>query len=99
MSIRAVLPCLIGVITFAAACSLAGESGPLRERMRERLVERAGQKIAAEAPPATLLKAGAPITAPGRYEIRLRHGGQERMALIHVPRSWLATGASPLVMA
>ena len=99
MSIRAVLPCLAGVITFAAACSLAGESGPLRERMRGRLVERAGQKIAAEAPRATLLKAGAPITASGRYEIRLRHGGQERMALIHVPRSWLATEASPLVMA
>lgn len=81
------------------ACSLAGESGPLRERLRDRAAERAGQRLAAEAPPATLLKAGARITAPGRYEIRLRHGGQERMALVHVPRSWKAGGSMPLVMA
>lgn len=88
---------ILGVL--ATACSLAGESGPLRERLRDRVAERAGQRLAAEAPPATLLKAGASITAPGRYEIRLRHGGQERMALIHVPRSWTARGSMPLVMA
>jgi polyhydroxybutyrate depolymerase len=81
------------------ACALAGESGPLRERLRERVVERAGQRIAAEAPPATLLRPGTRITAPGRYEIRLRHGGRDRMALIHVPRNWQAASASPLVMA
>ena len=83
----------------ATACSLAGESGALRERLRDRVAERAGQRLAAEAPPATLLKAGARIPAPGRYEIRLRHGGQERMALVHVPRSWTAGGSMPLVMA
>jgi len=83
----------------ATACSLAGEAGPLRERLRDRVAERAGQRLAAEAPPATLLKAGGRITAPGRYEIRLRHGGQERMALVHVPRSWTAGGTMPLVMA
>ncbi len=99
MTSRPALLFLTALSLLATACSLAGESGPLRERLRERVVERAGQRLAAEAPPATLLKSGARITSPGRYEIRLRHGGQERMALVHVPRQWTATGSLPLVMA
>lgn len=83
----------------AAAGVAAGEAGPLRERIRERLAERAGARIAAEAPPATLLKAADRISASGRYEIRLRHGGLDRMALIHVPEQWKADQPLPLVMA
>lgn len=96
---RPALLCLPVLTLLAAACTLAGESGPLRERLRDRVAERAGERLAAEAPPATLLKAGTRITAPGRYEIRLRHGGQERMALVHIPRSWTATSSLPLLMA
>src|SRR5690606_28973192 len=96
---RTALLVLTSFSLLATACSLAGESGPLRQRVRERVAERAGERMAAEAPPATLLKSATRITAPGRYEIRLRHGRQERMALVHVPRSWTATGSLPLVMA
>jgi polyhydroxybutyrate depolymerase len=82
-----------------AAAAQAGEAGSLRERLRERVVERAGARMAAEAPPAILLEATGRIARAGRYEIRLRHGGLERMALIHVPRSWKPGQPTPLVMA
>jgi polyhydroxybutyrate depolymerase len=74
------------------------QSGPLRERLRDRLAERAAER-AGPVEPATRLSAGARITTPGRYEILLSHGGIDRMALVHVPASWRAAEASPLVMA
>ena len=99
MSIRTVLLITAAATSLAAACAIPAESGPLRERLRQRVAERAGERIAAEAPPATLLRADARITGPGRYEIRLQHGGLERMALVHVPRGWRATTDAPMVMA
>jgi polyhydroxybutyrate depolymerase len=99
MPVRRALSALAAVAILATACAMAGESGPLRERLRERVAERAGQRIADAAPPATLLRGTERITAPGRYEIRITHGGQQRMALIHVPRGWTAASTSPLVMA
>lgn len=74
------------------------QSAPLRERLRERLAERAAER-AGPVEPARLLAADMSITAPGRYEIRLRHDGIDRFALVHVPRGWQAAQASPLVMA
>jgi polyhydroxybutyrate depolymerase len=99
MTIRTFLLAMAAASTLTAACSVAGEAGPLRERLRERLAERAGERMAAEAPPAALLQPGARITAPGRYEIRLRHDGLDRMALIHVPKNWNTSTTSALVMA
>lgn len=93
------LLCTAATLALGTACSLAAEPGPLRERLRERIVERAGERLAAEAPPARLLGPDARINAPGRYEIRLRHGGRERMALIHVPASWRSSSEAALVMA
>jgi len=91
--------CLALACALDAGCAAAGQAGPLRERLRERVVERAGQRMAAEAPPATLLTGTTRITAPGRYEIRLRHDSRDRMALVHVPGSWREDAALPLVMA
>lgn len=95
--------CLALVSILACADSTAAERGPLRERVRERVAERvaerAGERMAAEAPAATLLRGDTPIRAPGRYEIRLRHGGMDRMALVHVPESFDPDHAMPLVMA
>jgi len=82
-----------------ATTAQAGEAGGLRERLRERVAERAGARMAAEAPPASVLIGKTRISEPGRYEIRLRHGGLNRMALIHVPRSWKPGQPLPLVMA
>ncbi len=89
-----VLPLLL-----ADTVAVAAERGPLRDRIRERALNRVGERQVANAPPATRLRAGTRITAPGRYEIRLRHDGLERMAIIHVPRSWRADSPSPVLMA
>jgi polyhydroxybutyrate depolymerase len=99
MTFRTFLLTIAAASTLTAACSVAGESGQLRERLRERLAERAGERLAAEAPPATLLPPGTRITMPGRYEIRLRHDGLDRMALVHVPKNWTTASPSALVMA
>jgi polyhydroxybutyrate depolymerase len=91
------------LITDLALCPVlpvlsgAGEEGPLRNLLRERLAERAGQRVVAQ--PARLLAAGEKITAPGRYEIHLQVGGRDRMALVHVPQSYAAGKPTPLVMA
>jgi polyhydroxybutyrate depolymerase len=92
--LRLATTCGLLLAAFAAA-----DAGPLRDRLRQRAAERIGQRATADAPPATLLAAGARITAPGRYEIRLREGGRERMALVHVPQGWRAGTPAPLVMA
>jgi polyhydroxybutyrate depolymerase len=92
--------CIRGVALGALlACALAAtaQNGPLRERLRERVAERAGQNVTVQ--PARLLGAGERIAAPGRYQIRLRQGGRERMALVHVPKSHDASRPTPLVMA
>jgi polyhydroxybutyrate depolymerase len=49
--------------------------------------------------PAIRLAPGQRITVPGRYEIRLRHDGIERLALVHVPRAYLAGAPAALIMA
>ena len=87
--------CALGALLTCAITS--AQNGPLRDLLRERVAERAAQNVAAQ--PARLLAAGERITAPGHYEIRLRHGNRQRMALVHVPRSFAANRPAPLVMA
>ncbi len=77
---------------------MAAGAGPLRDRLRERLAARIEQKMG-PAGPAIPLAAGATISGPGHYEIHLQHDGRERMALVHVPQSYAAAAAAPLVMA
>lgn len=98
-SLRMVLTALVVWPLLVPAAAGAAERGALRERVRERLVERAGERQVADAPPATPLRAGARITRPGRYELRLRHDGIERMAIIHVPARWDAATPAPVLMA
>ena len=83
----AALPCL----------TTAAEDGPLRNMLRERIAERVGQSVTPQ--PAERLSGGEKIPGPGRYEIHLQLGGRDRMALVHVPRSYDASQAVPLVVA
>lgn len=95
----AVVVFIAATTLFAGACTFAAGEGQRGGRLRERLAERAGERMAAEAPPATRLRAGERIREPGRYELRLQHGGRERMALIHVPAMWQRGAPLPVVMA
>jgi polyhydroxybutyrate depolymerase len=81
-----------------AAVSAEAADGPLRKLLRDRLGARAAQQAGPEVP-ATRLAAGEKIRQPGRYEIRIKHDGIERVALVHVPKSYAAGKAAPLVMA
>lgn len=95
---RKVLAAGVLAALLAVGCA-AGEAGDSRAGLRGRLVERTGDRPAAEGPPARRLAPGERITAPGRYEIRLRHDGLDRMALVHVPGRWNASTAMPVVLA
>jgi polyhydroxybutyrate depolymerase len=94
---RLTLICGLCLCALLPALSGAAEDGPLRSRLRERLAGRAGQSVTAQ--PARLLDKGEKITAPGRYEIHLQSGGRDRMALVHIPKSYDPTAPTPLVMA
>jgi polyhydroxybutyrate depolymerase len=78
--------------------SATSAEGPLRSLIRDRLGERAAQQAGPEVPKKRL-GAGEKIREPGRYEIRLRHDGIERAALVHVPGNYEPGKATPLVMA
>jgi polyhydroxybutyrate depolymerase len=88
----------LALCTLLTGLAAAAADGPLRQLLRERLGERAAQQAGPEVP-ATRLVAGARIPGPGRYEIRLQHDGIERMALVHVPKSYDPGKSTPLVMA
>lgn len=98
-SSRLLLTTLLLLVPLAMPDTLAAAERSNTGPLRERALDRVGERQVAEAPPATRLRAGARITAPGRYEIRLRHDGRDRMAIIHVPRSWRADSPSPVLMA
>jgi polyhydroxybutyrate depolymerase len=94
-------PSRAGISLFLCFClplaALAAE-GPLRTLIRDRLGERAAQQ-AGEQVPAIRLTTGQKIREPGRYEIRLQHGGMERAALVHVPANHDPGRPTPLVLA
>jgi polyhydroxybutyrate depolymerase len=85
-------------LCFCLPFTAVAAEGPLRSLLRDRLGERAAQQAGPEVP-AIRLAAGQKITEPGRYEIRLQHGGRERAALVHVPVNHQPDKAAPLVMA
>jgi hypothetical protein len=82
---------LMGVVLSLPATAA---QGPLRTLIRDRLAERAAQQAGPEVP-TKRLAAGEKIREPGRYEIRLRHDGLERAALVHVPRNHRPGQATP----
>jgi polyhydroxybutyrate depolymerase len=86
--------CCLALVALSAA---PAAEGPLRGMLRERLADRIGQGVAPVE--AKRLAAGEKITAPGRYEIHLQHGGRDRMALVQVPKAIDAAQPLPLVMA
>lgn len=94
---KLLLTSAIALAVLLPVMGTAAEDGPLRSLLRDRLAERAGQAV--DEVPARLLAPDERITAPGRYEIHLRWGDRDRMALVHVPASISAGVPQPLVMA
>lgn len=90
----------IGGLVLSAALpymTAAAEDGPLRSLLRDRVAARIAQNVTPE--PAERLPAGGRIPGPGRYEIHLQLDGRDRMALVHIPKSYDSHRATPLVVA
>jgi polyhydroxybutyrate depolymerase len=87
---------LCSLLLVALPAAVAAD-GPLRGMLRDRLADRIGQRVAPVE--AKRLAPGEKITSPGRYEIHLRHGGRDRMALVQVPAGIDGAQPAPLVMA
>jgi polyhydroxybutyrate depolymerase len=84
------------------ACSLAfisppsaAQDGPIRQRLKERLMERQAQKPAPEANADT----DTTITKPGDYRFTIQHDGLTRMYRVHVPAKVDPATPAPLLFA
>lgn len=75
--------------------SADAEDGPIRQRLKERWLQRQQQKDAPEANNDT----GAAITQPGDYTFKLEHDGLMRMYLVHVPSRYVPVTPAPLLIA
>ncbi|WP_346764880.1 alpha/beta hydrolase [Caulobacter sp. 602-2] len=84
---------LVGLALVAAlAAAPAGEAGPLRDRMRERMAQRLQDRKAEEARPLDLQ-----AIAPGARKLEVRYGASAKQAIdVYVPPG--AQGAPVLVM-
>jgi polyhydroxybutyrate depolymerase len=92
------------ILAAAAALSLlaawvpaSAQDGPIRQRIKERLQQRAQhdgagsrQEQAANA---------APLTRPGDYRFSIQHGGSQRAYLVHVPASYDPAKPAPVLFA
>lgn len=84
------LACFIALLSPASA-----QDGPIRQRLKERWLEKAQQK---EAPEANA-EVTTPITQPGDYTFKINHDGQARMYRVHVPAKYNPAQAAPILFA
>lgn len=88
------LSLLTASMIFLAFPSMA-EDGPIRQRLKERLLQRQQQKPAPEAN----ADVNTQITQPGDYTFKIVHDGLTRMYLVHVPARYDAATPVPLLFA
>lgn len=88
------------------ACTLAflsppggAEEGPLRQRLKERWLQRQQQKAGGETATATDNNTQARLTRPGDYSFTIQHDGLARMYRVHVPAGYDPDKPAPLLMA
>lgn len=86
---------LIALVTALLVSTAGAQDGPIRKRLKERLIERQKQKPAPEAS----TDVGTPITAPGDYTFSIEHGGLRRMYRVHVPAKLDLAQPAPVLFA
>lgn len=72
------------ILLLVYVCSAAAQDGPIRQRIKDRMLEREQQKPA----PTANANVQDPITKPGTYTFAIQHGGLTRRYMIHVPASY-----------
>ena len=73
----------------------AAEDGPIRQRIKERLMQREQQRAA----PETTADMGSKITKSGDYSFTIQHGGLSRTYRLHVPANYDPATPVPLLVA
>lgn len=86
---------LIACALAALSPPTAAEDGPIRQRIKERLLQRQQQKPAPEANADTADR----ITQPGDYTFSIQHDGLTRMYRVHVPTRYDPAAPVPLLFA
>ena len=84
---------LFAVTAAGLSPASAAEDGPIRQRLKERWMQRQQQKPAPEANADVHTK----ITQPGDYTFTIRHDGLARMYRVHVPAKYNPATPAPLL--
>jgi polyhydroxybutyrate depolymerase len=79
----------LAAMTLTLPASTEAEPGRLRARLKERLERQDKSPV----------ENSGPITRAGEYRYTLRHGGEARVYLVHVPKSYQPGTPMPLVIA
>lgn len=87
----ALFTCLVTLLPMPGAT----QDGPIRQRLKERWMERQQQKPAPEANADTEAK----LTKPGDYTFTIQHDGLTRMYRVHVPAKYDPATPAPLLVA
>lgn len=75
------------------------QDGPIRQRLKERWMQRQQQKTGAETDTAAAASGETRITKPGDYRFTIQHDGLTRMYRIHVPSGYDPAKPAPLLVA
>jgi polyhydroxybutyrate depolymerase len=86
---------LVGVFMGSLFMPTYAEDGPIRQRLKERWLQKAQQKDAPEANADTK----DPIAKQGDYLFKIEHDGLTRMYRVHVPAKYDPASAAPLLFA
>lgn len=90
------IPALALLACFALQSPVEGaQDGPIRQKLKERRLER----LASQPAPQATAKVGDPITAPGDYVYTIEHSGDTRHYTVHVPKSYDPAKPVPLLLA
>ncbi len=84
----------LGLALLAALGPAQAADGPIRQRLKERWLERQQQEPA----PQARTDIDAPLTQPGDHTFALQHGGLTRWYRVHVPATYDPARPAPLLV-
>jgi polyhydroxybutyrate depolymerase len=88
-------PALLAIVIASFASHSVAEDGPLRQRLRERMLQRQQQKPAPEASTDTERR----ITRAGDHTFSIQHDGLTRLYRVHVPTKLNLEAPAPMLLA
>lgn len=96
-ALRWILAAAAAFSLLAAWAPASAQDGPIRQRIKERLQQRAQQEGAGQRQ--ELASATSPLARAGDYRFSIQHGGSQRAYLVHVPASYDPAKPTPVLFA